>query len=67
MRRPTLPNPGSPEAVDRGCTCAVIDNHYGRGFGPADRPEFWITISCPLHGLKETDDEDEDEEPAEAP
>lgn len=41
------PNPGSKEAVEQGCTCAVIDNHYGEGFG--DPPGFWITGGCPLH------------------
>lgn len=32
-RRPmdANPNPGSPEAVDAGCLCSVIDNHYGQG------------------------------------
>lgn len=27
----SVPNPGSDEAVERGCTCPVIDNHYGSG------------------------------------
>jgi len=26
------PKPGSAEAVDLGCTCPIIDNHYGKGF-----------------------------------
>ena len=41
------PNPGSPEALDRGCTCPIVDNHGGNGFG--DPLLFWITDGCPLH------------------
>ena len=43
------PNPGSPEAVAKGCTCPVIDNHHGRGFG-VDGKQFWMDGGCPLHG-----------------
>ena len=45
------PNPGSPEALDRGCTCAVLDNHGGNGewLPGHDTPLFWITDGCPLH------------------
>ena len=48
------PNPGSPEAVEQGCECAVIDNQHGRGaawshpYVPA--PMFWINHDCPMHG-----------------
>jgi hypothetical protein len=42
-----LPNPGSDEAVDRGCKCAQIDNCYGKGF---DGGKFWINGACLLHG-----------------
>ena len=40
------PNPGSNEALDQGCTCAVLDNHHG------NMPDgnYWITVNCPLHG-----------------
>jgi hypothetical protein len=42
------PNPGSEEAVAAGCTCPVIDNHYGRGArGVAG--EFYFDLSCPVH------------------
>lgn len=47
---PAPGNPGSPEAVAAGCTCAVIDNHYGRGFMYGGGLSFWITANCPLHG-----------------
>ena len=50
------PTPGSPEAGKLGCTCAVLDNHYGKGFPwpSADNPRkdgmsFWVTGGCPLH------------------
>lgn len=53
------PNPGSAEAVARGCTCAQLDNHRGRGaWGGVVRdvngdPIFWISPGCPLHGEKQ--------------
>ena len=43
------PNPGSDAALDRGCTCAVLDNHHGRGFPWEGETTFWITQGCPLH------------------
>lgn len=42
------PNPGSPEAVQRGCTCPVIDNAHGKGVMGFGR-EWWITDGCPIH------------------
>lgn len=46
-----VPNPGSPAAKDRGCECAVVDNHYGKGIpNGSGEPWFWLTESCPLHG-----------------
>jgi len=49
------PSPGSQEAQDQGCTCAVLDNNHGEGFpGTAQNGEtitcFWINGECPLHG-----------------
>jgi hypothetical protein len=49
-------NPGSIEAIGAGCTCAVIDNHYGEGIGvdpKSGETIFWISADCPLHGLAE--------------
>lgn len=47
------PNPGSREAVRAGCTCPVIDNHYGRGRSllATDTGErlFWYDSGCPVH------------------
>lgn len=47
------PNPGSPEAVEKGCKCPVMDNHNGEGI-PLDGYDksFWINRNCPLHGAK---------------
>lgn len=55
----TWPNPGSRRAVDAGCTCAVIDNGYGRGYGGDGEKFGWaITVDCPLHGEAVTKEED---------
>lgn len=45
------PNPGSKEAVEQGCTCPVIDNHYGHGFKTSENgsPNFYVSNNCPLH------------------
>lgn len=49
--KPTFsPNPGSWEAVEKGCTCPTTDNNYGRGVDMGDGPMFWYTASCPVHG-----------------
>ena len=45
----TIPNPGSKEAEDRGCTCPVMDNHYGEGIRIGEEVVFWRTQGCPLH------------------
>jgi hypothetical protein len=42
------PNPGSDEALDQGCTCAVLDNNHGR-FAPWADDGWWITEGCPVH------------------
>lgn len=45
----TIPNPGSEEAQEQGCLCAVFDN--SRGYGYLGREGvFVVTESCPLHG-----------------
>ena len=45
------PNPGSDEALDQGCLCAVIDNHHGRS-APWPPDGWWITEGCPVHAPK---------------
>jgi hypothetical protein len=54
------PNPGSPEAIEQYCKCAVFDNNNGEGFPyPGSDGEmticFWINQECPLHGAKEAE------------
>lgn len=51
------PNPGSPEAVDTGCLCPVMDNHGGKGFRQSADGDvfFWMNRDCPLHGEKNDD------------
>jgi hypothetical protein len=46
-----IPNPGSKEATEKGCLCAIIDNHYGKGVrGDGEKYGWWQTSECPLHG-----------------
>lgn len=48
------PNPGSDEALERGCTCAILDNNHGR-FPPFPATDemphggWWVTGGCPVH------------------
>ena len=42
------PNPGSREAGDQGCICAVMDNNHGER-APWGKHGWWITGGCPLH------------------
>lgn len=50
--KPTTPNPGSPEAIARGCTCPVIDNQHGHGVEFRGEVAFWVIDTCPLHGRR---------------
>lgn len=45
------PNPGSNEALNKGCTCPVLDNGHGKGVQTDSdgKPMFWINEHCPLH------------------
>ncbi|RMH21580.1 MAG: hypothetical protein D6698_02475 [Gammaproteobacteria bacterium] len=46
-----VPNPGSEEAVKRGCTCPVLDNAFGKGY--MGQPGVFVQVAdCPIHGLK---------------
>jgi hypothetical protein len=49
-----VPNPGSDEAILRGCTCPVIDNAHGKGYmggakGSDGYTLFVYTCGCPVH------------------
>ena len=43
-----IPNPGSQEAKDQGCICAVLDNNHGKT-APWPPDGWWITEGCPVH------------------
>ena len=51
----TIPNPGSPAAVSRGCTCPVYDNAHGAGMGQDEHGQvvYVMDWDCPLHGGRE--------------
>lgn len=57
-RKPKVPNPGSREAIEFGCQCPIMDNHYGAGYsGPfgvstPENPIFVMVENCPIHGKK---------------
>jgi hypothetical protein len=47
-------NPGSPGAVERGCTCPQAENNFGRGrskYGVV-KPSFATDPYCAIHGLE---------------
>jgi hypothetical protein len=45
-------NPGSKMAIRIGCTCPVIDNHYGLGFNYGSSENLFVYNSeCPIHGV----------------
>ena len=54
-----IPNPGSKEAIEKGCSCAVMDNGHGKGYLGGLKDEdgniiFVTTYGCPVHCPKET-------------
>lgn len=51
MSEPSIPSPGSPDAISRGCRCPRYDNGYGYGAYTNERgePQFWISGECKLH------------------
>jgi hypothetical protein len=48
---PAVPNPGSKEAIELGCTCPVMDNCNGKGFKLKGETCFWYTGGCPVHSF----------------
>lgn len=42
-----IPSPGSPAAIQQGCTCPVRDN--GHGAGAWDAGLSWYSSDCPVH------------------
>lgn len=47
------PNPGSDEAVKKGCTCPVLDNAHGEGHFMGG---FAVMEDCPIHGKGDTNE-----------
>ena len=43
------PNPGSREAQEKGCTCPVMDNNYGKGY-MGQEGLFVYNMECLIHG-----------------
>ena len=41
-------NPGSDEAVAKGCTCPRMDNAFGKGYMCMEGV-YWINGNCPVH------------------
>lgn len=46
-----IPNPGSKEAYEMGCTCGIMDNGHGSPTLGRIRG-FWYSEDCPLHNPK---------------
>jgi hypothetical protein len=46
-------NPGSPGAIQRGCTCPEAENNFGRGRSKNGVIEasFATDTECPIHGI----------------
>ena len=49
IKKEKIPNAGSTEAYEQGCTCPIMDNNYGKGYMGMENV-FVFTAGCPLHG-----------------
>jgi hypothetical protein len=49
IRKSKIPNPGSKAAIKKGCTCPIIDNGHGRGWGYEEEKVFIMNKGCPVH------------------
>ena len=61
IKKEKIPNAGSDEAFDLGCTCPIMDNEYGKGYMGMEGV-FIHTEGCPIHveSLKQpTNDKDD--------
>ena len=50
--------PGSDAAIKAGCTCPVIDNHYGRGYY-GQSGVYVYSGGCPVHNMPGGEREEE--------
>jgi len=56
-----VPPPGSIEAQEQGCTCAVWDNCYGKGRGMNGCRWGWhVEGGCPLHTTKKSEGDEKE-------
>lgn len=46
----SVPNPGSIEAKEQGCTCPSMDN-FGGKVAPFPPDGWWMDPACPLHTI----------------
>lgn len=47
-----MKTPGSPKAVEFGCTCPVMDNAHGAGRGGDGKSHGWVRDeNCPFHSV----------------
>jgi len=44
-------DPGSREAIIRGCRCDVRINNHGLGYRDGGQTYFFPDLDCPLHGI----------------
>jgi len=48
--------PGSDEAIEDNCSCAILDNNNGAGaYKVNGQPVYWVSGDCPLHGTGKAD------------
>lgn len=53
---PEIPDPGTDEALQQGCTCPVYDNNHGRGY-MGQEGIFVYSMGCPVHSPATEDDD----------
>lgn len=49
MSNDDVPDPGSNEAIEQGCTCPTLENEHGQGV-KGNGELFYKSEACPLHG-----------------
>lgn len=46
-----VPNPGTKKAIEKGCTCPIMDNSYGKGYY-GQGGIFITNVGCKVHDVK---------------
>lgn len=52
-------NPGSKEALAKGCTCPVLDNNHGKGMWNGREHLYWQAYGCPVHSPQQQEKVDD--------